>query len=645
MKRLSRLFTVGFMLVVAFTQTLLVKASPSQDLTLTATEIFVKTELMNNGSADLTNLSDRTIRGEFVSGLLKDPDLQGKPSITITGAIVADDIKVAGLNLPFIVELQNCTFNGGIDLESTETKTFRIDNSTVTGPVKMGRMIVNGDLALYQSTFKGEVTLFGADISKNLFARGSKFLALTPDPNSAYPFELWTTHIGQTAEFTGVIIQGEAKVDNAKFDADVKFDGATFEKPASFMNITVGNVANFQKAVFKDTVTFESSIIDRDIQFSGAAFAGNANFDYLSVTRFFDFDQTTLEKDFSFQYPTIGWPYFESAVFNGPVNFEGMQASNDFDFSNASYTYSAAPFKVYLAKVNGRASFSGFTAPAGLELSHNQFGSLDISGNEKQKFAFIHLDSTKVDSDLNVENITTDEFSAQGFVATGSTTFRQMKVEKNLDISNASLGVFTVGEEFWLQKSDAFNLRGMTYSDIGLVNQELNDDTWGVLLRMVQQSSYSPQTYRTLEQFLTDKGHPEWAAQVELNRKIRERDEILWEHNTGAWLWSWFLYLFSGYGQIPALALVWSALVIAIGGIMYWKESDLVILAHGDTKPVYNPFLYSFALFVPFIELDIAEKWDPKPDRRVAWIYKYIHKILGWILTPIALLTFGGIIK
>jgi hypothetical protein len=105
------------------------------------------------------------------------------------------------------------------------------------------------------------------------------------------------------------------------------------------------------------------------------------------------------------------------------------------------------------------------------------------------------------------------------------------------------------------------------------------------------------------------------------------------------------LYLFSGYGQIPALALVWSALVIVIGAIMYWKESDLVILDDSPAKPVYDPFLYSFAMFVPFIELDLAEKWDPRPDRRVAWFYKYVLKILGWILTPIALLTFGGIIK
>ncbi len=85
--------------------------------------------------------------------------------------------------------------------------------------------------------------------------------------------------------------------------------------------------------------------------------------------------------------------------------------------------------------------------------------------------------------------------------------------------------------------------------------------------------------------------------------------------------------------------------MISIGAILYWKEEYLVVMDDTDAKPPYNPFLYSFAVFVPFIELDLAEKWEPKPERRVAWFFKYVLKILGWILTPIALLTFGGIIK
>jgi uncharacterized protein YjbI with pentapeptide repeats len=504
-------------------------------------------------------------------------------------------------------------------------------------------MVINGDLALYQSTFEGEVTLFGADISKNLFARDSKFNGVMPDPSSKYPFELWTTHVGQTTEFTNAVFKGEVIADDAQFGVNLNFDHTVFEKLATFQDVRVGNLANFQGATFKNTVTFESSIMNRDASFTGATFNGSANFDYVSVTRFFDFDKTTLNNSFSIQYSTIGWPYFESATLDGKVNFEGIQASNDLDFTNATYSFLTEPFTIELAKVDGRAKFPGFSAPAGVSLAHNQFGTLNISGRDGQKYAFINLDSTQVAGDFLLENITTDEFSAQGFVANGSTTFQQVAVANKLDFSNASLGVFTLDKEFWPKNPDTFNLRAMTFNDI-IVSPELNEDTWPKLLNMVTESAYSPQAYRTLEDFLTEKGHPDWAADVELDRKIRERDHIL-APRTGPWFWSWFLFIFSGYGQRPQYAFGWSLLVIVIGAIVFWKEDNLVMLEESEAKPPYNRWLYSFALFIPYIELGIAEKWDPKPEHKAAWMYKYVHKMLGWILTPIALLTFGGIIK
>lgn len=58
----------------------------------------------------------------------------------------------------------------------------------------------------------------------------------------------------------------------------------------------------------------------------------------------------------------------------------------------------------------------------------------------------------------------------------------------------------------------------------------------------------------------------------------------------------------------------------------------------------YNPIWYSFALFLPYIDLGIASKWEPDPRRKWARNYKYVHMMLGWILAPIALLAFGGII-
>ena len=68
------------------------------------------------------------------------------------------------------------------------------------------------------------------------------------------------------------------------------------------------------------------------------------------------------------------------------------------------------------------------------------------------------------------------------------------------------------------------------------------------------------------------------------------------------------------------------------------------MLPTGDLEKEYNPIWYSFALFLPYIDLGIASSWEPNPERKWARYYKYVHMLLGWILAPIALLTFGGVI-
>lgn len=674
MKLPSRFILLLFLcgLLIATPSLIVHAASFGQELSYNPeAEEYIRSALLENGNADLAlnfiSREERTVRGEFIASLWKDPELAGIPTFRLSNATITGNIEAEGITIPFNVGFTNCVFNGRLNLDSANTKTFRIDNSIVNGSVRMGRMHVEGDLALYTSVFSGEMTLFDARIDSNLFARGSQFRATRPDPTSRAPFELWKTQVGQTTEFTDSVIKGEVIAESAIFGVDARFNGVTFEGPTSFKDAEVGVLANFQYAVFKRPVTFESSQIQRDIQFTGSRFEDTSTFNYITVERFLDFDNAFVLQDFSIQYPNIGWPNFAGTTFRGAVDFEGMQTDNDFDFTNAIYDFEGEPFTIFLARVDGQVLFNGFVSDAGMDLSHNSFGDLEITSTRRAKFQQLKLDSSVIQGDLILDNIEIDSMSAKELEVEEKTRFTRLAIHQELNLSNASLGFFTVDEDgFWPRPSNGkpnSNLRGLTFNDIGLVelsarptsegqlqesttefvDRELGETTWDVLLRMVNESEYSPQAYRTLSEFLTEKGHPEWAATVEFNRQNRERKEIL-PAGTAAWFWSWFNLFFSGYGQIPALAFIWSALVITIGAIFYWHESDLIVVDDHESKPIYNPFLYSFALFVPFIELDFAEKWEPRPERRVAWIYKYVLKILGWILTPIALLTFGGVL-
>lgn len=633
-----------------------------------AAEEYIKHEILADGDADLAmafeNADERVISAEFIVALWQDPAFQAIPFFRLRNATIIGDIEAQEITIPFDIELHNCALRGGLNLAKTETKTFRIDDSLVDGPLEMGRMVVEGDLALYNSTFEGGVTLFGVEILDNLLARNSKFLSTKPAPVSAFPFELWTMQVGGITEFSDAVIQGEVKADEAIFGDDIRFDNVVFEKSASFRKIQVSTRTEFGNAVFKGDVDFESSVLGQDAVFTGSTFNGNASFDYIAVERFLDLDNTTFNQGFSFFYTTVGWPYFDGATFNGNVDFEGLQVSSDLDFSAVTYNNEDEPFILTLAQVNGLVRFDDFTSPAGLSLAYNQFGDLSISGDQV-RFAFIMLDTVSIDGSFAAENITTHLFSvtqssvkqlsifsnitAESFYLAdsaldGKVWLSDVKVESQLGLNDVTINKLILDGFTWPASSENFSLRGATYHEIEMNGQKISEQNYPDFYTLIRSSKYDAEVYKTFEQFLANEGLQDFIPEVELAKKQREREEFL-EPYSVEWIWSWFLEIFAGYGQRPSRALLWSLLIIAIGALVYRKESDLVRLHSPEETPPYNAILYSFTLFLPFIDLGIADKWNPKPGRKGAWMYKHVHKMLGWILTPIAILTFGGFIQ
>ena len=556
-------------------------------------EAYVLAQLRSTGAADLAaafrDATQRVIRGEFIVELFEHPDLQDLPFIKIYNATILGDIQADGLTIPFGVTFDHCEFTGKIELSSTRMRTFLMYNSHAQGSVRLGRAVIEEDLSLYESVYDSAVILFGAYVGGNLV-----------------------------------------------------LSTAVFENTANFKDVHVGNFLNAQSVVFNRTVTFESGMIDRDADFSDAVFENSVNFDFFTAARFLKFDGAAFRKDLSFRYSEAGWVDFSGAAFDDSIDLTGIQVANDLDFSGITYAHPVDPFAISQATVSGMVVFTDVSAPAGIRLNDDRFGNIEIS-SPGQDLALIDLTGSTVSGKLYIHDVNVQDLYAVEFTADTSTTFADLHVSSTLDMSNASIGYFNMDVFTWPSDPEVFNLRGMDYADIGMVNNDLTDETWIILLAMLDQSAYSPQAYQTLGTFLTEKGHPDWAAEVEVARKVRERDTIL-APRSAPWFWSWFLYLFSGYGQRPVLAFIWSALVVGIGALVYRKKDDMRLVDPGAIVPTYNPILYSFDLFLPYIELGIAAKWDPAPERQGAWLYKYVHQLLGWILMPIALLTFGGII-
>jgi len=701
MKTFSRILLTVVMAMFIFSLQV-IPAKADEPLT---TEDFVKREILDHYEVDLAG---QTISGEAIVAMWKDDELKDIPFFKIKNAIIDGDVDAEGIYLPFMVQFMHCKFDGNINLESAHTKTFRIDNdpnvkppfasngepsapSEVIGSLRMGRMIVDGDLGLYESEFVGPVTLFDAKISGNLFARGSRFRGTQwPDRKSKYAFELWTTEVGEATEFSNSTFQGYVMAAYGVFGQDARFDGVTFNDTANFTNFKVGEFANFAKTTFNKDAKFESGVVSRDMQLSGAVFKGAADFNNLSVGRFFNFSKTPLNKD-DFDDKTLP---NSGAKFLCSVQFNGVHVGKILDFTQAQYEYqcqidSAAssvgnqmkePFKMNLAEIEGQAILEEFTSSTGLDLSHSQFGDLDIkvlkSANEENPNT-VKLDSTKINGDLYMQAIHINMFSAQDLAVAGSTTFIDLQVLGDLNLSSANLGSFIINDAkyFWtcaqesntppsdkcgvvVKEKPIFNLRSTTYTDINFVAvddekdgsvisyQDFESAQAAFLDAMVAASEYSPQTYRAFEAFLTEKGRSSAAADLEFARKVRERDEVLVPHSLPWWR-SWFLYWFSGYGQVSGFAFVWSMLFIVIATIMFKSQGDLFRdkKEATETEKWLYCFFFSFFLFFSFVVLEFAKDWEPKETGTRFRVYKYSHKMLGLFLAPTAILIFSGLIK
>lgn len=612
-----------------------------------AAEQYVQDRLLTGEVADLAaqfpNKNDRVISGDFLSALLLSAELKGQQTAVIRNAVINGDLNAQLATLPFNLSFDTCQFDGSINLSHAETGELKIENSNVSGFFRMDRATVNGDLALESSTFQNAVGLSEINVDGDLIGRGSQFLGTRLDVNMDYPFELYRGQVKLAVDFSDATIAGKSIFDNSHFD-EVHFTNAIFLDETSFSDASVETNSLFDGTTFEKNATFDNFSTGNYADFTDATFKADATFDFSTFTRFLDFAHTTFDQNFSFYYVTAGWvDIIYNTNFNGPVNFEGMHITENFEINDSQYNYDGEPFDFYLVNVEGAAWLRNFDSPAGINASYGHFTIFEFSTDTPFDLQTLDISSAKIGSEFFLENVSIKNFLAEGLSVGQSTTFNQVDITETLDLRNAGIGHLRADQFKWPNNPSAFYLHGMSYTDIDLGEQGLSDETWQSLLQLVNQSAYSPQAYQSLSQFLKDKGHADWAGEVDLAGKRRERDETM-SPLSGPWFWSWFLDIFIGYGHRPFLAFLWSGLVIFFGAFIYWKEEDMVILDTSDARPVYNPIFYSFALFIPFIELDIASKWDPKPSRKFASYYKHLHRILGWVLMPIALLTFGGII-
>jgi len=434
----------------------------------------------------------------------------------------------------------------------------------------------------------------------------------------------------------------------ANFAGSVFFDESTFKTDAHFNDMKVGQTASFNNAVFKGWVDFGSAGIAGDfyaieaefmdkvkgpsfesMKVGGLAFFRDAKFDGWWVNFLLaDFARnleaqgvkfTNNEGRVDFYSMKVGQiANFNDAVFEGSVDFSWADIAGNFEAKSAQFKNTV----VLVMNCGGKGDFTGAKFSGSAYFAKSTF--LDL-----------------VMGDTRIRDL-----DARSLRAERSALFTDLVVEHSADLSNADFATLDLSRSVWPKDRNdgaAFDMQGMSYKYICSVSKN-ETQSHQALLRLADQSAYSADVYRRLEEFFSRQGYRGDADEAFIAGKRREREEYFRSRQWPRWLGSWMLNLLVGYGRRPWQAGIPCAVLVALGCILF-SPKKMEPQKREDARRVYNRFWYSLDLFLPFVDLQADNVWKPKTNERFLRHYLRVHMMLGWILIPIVLAALTGLIK
>ncbi len=401
-----------------------------------------------------------------------------------------------------------------------------------------------------------------------------------------------------SAEFVAALVTSPIKAAKASRNG-VQIKSAVITGALDLNNAVIAYDISFTDCCFVDEVYCRKSRFERSLTLSGSNFGSEVDFTSAEIAGGFLADET------QFTNP------------DEEANFDRVKTVGDFDIRNAVF--------------------------AGKAL----FGKADVSGD-------FHAGGAKFaspDQEAVFDSIRVKEYAFfHEAVFNGPTSFAYANIGMNFGVKNAQFNDTKNGADFSNMRigqtvvfSDAV-LRGPINLE-GISFQRVVTDDWDRFFEMVNRSAYSPSVYTNLETLFRREGDAKKADTIYIEQKRRERRQFL---RGFSWLWNLAQDWLAGYGRHLEWVLPWSAILIVIGALVFWRERGMETQRPDDAERLknrYHPVWYSLDLFLPIIDLGETNAWAPRKDRRAARLYMRFHIILGHLLVPIGLAAWTGIIK
>jgi hypothetical protein len=493
----------------------------------------------------------------------------------------------------------DAAFTGTVDLRRAHiTGLLSATGAMFEREVNAGGMRVDSNLYIDQCVFLGPVSLVSASAGGTFNARDTKF-----QPNGP-PAVLTPRESERDTDFYSMSVGRHCFL-----------DGAMFGGTADLRLLKAGSGYSLNRARFVGKAELEDAYAGGEVSLIDVRFEGPVSFVRFRALGPVQLAQGVFEQaaDFSGMW-TDGLVSLDAARFQGPVTFAGAKFGGALWFEGAVVEWDGTGGAD--ASLAQGADFSGITIGQGASFTGTEFRcGVDFHG-------------TNVSGNFVLSN-------TRFMSSTQDATFDELTVGKRIVFDGAA---FTRPPHL-----------AMSYHDISAATTagQPRDE----LRALLASAHYTPVAYMRLEEYFHRTGQPSWASDVYVDRQWRERRERLpwWSPQ---WWGNMALYALVRYGRTPALAFAWSAGVVLVGMLVFQRKKmrpkpSFATLSAVPPDPYrdYHPLLYSIDLFLPVVGLKTDEAWAPDRQYKGLLVYMRIHKLLGWILIPLALAAITGLVR
>jgi hypothetical protein len=546
---------------------------------------------------------DHLIRAEVLRWLCTDKAavaLVNSRGVKVVGGSVVGELDLSYTTIPFPLKINRCVIPDGIRLEYSTVANLELDGC-VTGVIWAVWLVAQKDVSLgggFKST--GGVVLDSARIAGDLSCEGGTFI----------------NRNGATLSAFGSRIEGSVYLT----------DGFHSEGEINFTVSVIGG--NF---------------ICSRAQFHNPSENGEDKAEH--VRRAFVADQARIGGSLFLRrsLEIVGEAKLLAATITGDLDCKAARFSNPGGRALAADRTSIGG-DVFFTKgfeTDGILRMPGVSVGGNIDFGGSRFVGAEENG--------VNLETATIKRTVNWRNVETSD-------------------KTRLFLDDVTAGRYSDDEKSW-PAAGRLSIFGFKYGRVAGVSTAARRRQW---LGLQKKDKVNLQPYGQLAAALREAGHDAESKKV-LIAKEDERYR-LGGVNRLARVWGYVLKATIGYGYAPRRVLYWSSAVVLLGWLVFWGSYKCHLFspssdgAYRDpeyqksrTLPAgyqtFSPLMYSLDVFLPIIDLHQESKWLPNPSQpckivgverpcgRYLRYYLWVHIIIGWALTTLAVAGFSGIVR